>query len=1363
MSCKTQYIYHLKGLTEGQKDSLNEIDLSIWREIDSYKIRKSKVFRRNTNDQLVNAKSFYVKAANKVNEINKKFGVRVVQFISTGKPSFNRVKVDVSVLADRFRNQNEAEKKSLNDFTNLGINFEGDSDVSLFGQKDSLKKEPIKELDDRLTSFLGGIGVTVENYSRYKERYLNKNGEEFDGIALADMLNKLVVVKEGQAKIDTLPEETAHFVIEALGYDHTVIKPLLKMVESTDTYKNTFNTYKDDVNYQNKDKTPNIEKIKVESLGKILADVTIKKFKEDSSLSTRFVKLLSSIWKSFLSRFRSDSHVVIQNHIEKSLGSIASDILSGKYQGYELPSLRDKTFYQKDKAILKSEILLRESIKVLKSRLAVLEKKKSKAIAISNIEVTIAKLEKELEDEQMDLGIVYFINHALENNESVMKYINNVESTDIPVDITRLNDMEDFIVYYKDVLGDISYSLEFKKVIYDILPDNYKGKTKEELYQAHVANVDKVISDFSTITKFHKDKTAELGAEYIQEKSLLPGYNAEESIKETTGDISWLQYFFGSLKNADNNILRIAHNIVNNAKQKIHRYTYGVGKSLLNLKEELNLTEKDLKTLYEKDSEGNTGFLVSEYNQGKYNKDKNRFFKSLLSKLNLSEDSEAREKILEEDVSKSKEWKLSWKTWHKENSGSLHNWREVVDEVQKNLSDSEFQIWYNMNVTISEKGKKEYPKGSLLRPSDKYLNTEYDKIINNDNLNKYYEKLIELKKEALDKQPLKYRLSQNVYKLPQISKTFVQRLKLDKHIFKQFPELIKDEFLSRVDDDIFSDESDLIGGKKVRYIPIRYNNMLENTDDISEDITALFIEYADMSENFKQMSEIAPDLENVKDQMSKTRVKLKNKMLLGAETNAFKALDKFLDMMVYGGMKEKLEIKVSESIPLLGGKTINVTKIVNRLATYIRANNLVGNTFTIAVNSLSGSVFARIERLTGQYSSTESGNWAHKKLVSNLSEVVSDMGIANKSNKMHLMFELHSVFKGARETFKDSNLSRAGKFVNDNLFYGLYSMGDYTMKGTMSLSVFDNFRLHEGKWHTKNSFMNTFYKDDTKAGNEAWKSIRDKSYYNAFEVKNKIPVIKEEFKKFIDDNTMNLMSSKVRTVNAEVDGQVDEIDRAAIHQGTFAQLFSIHRGWLFTGLQKRMKKVGVNYSTGEMEEGYYRTIVKNFKAFVFNVYNPVLKKHQLASWSELNDMEKYNLMRGIYELRMVTVVYMTTLLLNHLADDDDEDDWLIQMPAYLSSRLLLETSVFLPPFVVTEGMNTFKSPVAGINQLELIISIWDTIDSDEIKSGPYAGMTRGQKNLIKLTPGLKGWFEATDPRSKNKFLRMQALNSWYGL
>lgn len=131
-------------------------------------------------------------------------------------------------------------------------------------RKQSFDKES-PELNQILTKFLDNIGVKVEVLG------------EGDFVAKAKIVDKIIQVVQGKADITTLPEEAAHFFVEMLDKNGTIIKQLLTNIENDPLYSQTFEEYK--TIYKLPDGSPDIEKIKKEAVGKKLAREIVSLFK----------------------------------------------------------------------------------------------------------------------------------------------------------------------------------------------------------------------------------------------------------------------------------------------------------------------------------------------------------------------------------------------------------------------------------------------------------------------------------------------------------------------------------------------------------------------------------------------------------------------------------------------------------------------------------------------------------------------------------------------------------------------------------------------------------------------------------------------------------------------------------------------------------------------------------------------------------------------------------------------------------------------------------------------------------------------------------------------------------------------------
>jgi hypothetical protein len=103
---------------------------------------------------------------------------------------------------------------------------------------------------------------------------------------------------------------------------------------------------------------------------------------------------------------------------------------------------------------------------------------------------------------------------------------------------------------------------------------------------------------------------------------------------------------------------------------------------------------------------------------------------------------------------------------------------------------------------------------------------------------------------------------------------------------------------------------------------------------------------------------------------------------------------------------------------------------------------------------------------------------------------------------------------------------------------------------------------------------------------------------------------------------------------------------------------------------------------------------------------------------------------------MTEVAYMigaATLagILTGLSDDEDEN-WLLAMSAYQANRLYTELRFYSS---ISEGLKILKSPAAGVNQIQGIVDfLWIPEWFDEIESGKNAGMTKFERNALKVIP-----------------------------
>ena len=221
-----------------------------------------------TKEQGYNAAKSYSKRVE--NWAKTKFGDRYSTGWTqiTSNPNFTKVTFEVPSLlmkVQEIKRAEEADKvkliQELNsqaqlliDADNKRAGKEFEEDGVVFKQTETSIEKVNEQIEEKMITFLNTYGINVEYVNSLKER-------GYDAVAIADITNKMVMISKGEASIDTLPEEAAHFAVELLGDTNPIVKRLMDIVDTTSIYNETYEQYKMDELYQ-LDGKPDVTKLK---------------------------------------------------------------------------------------------------------------------------------------------------------------------------------------------------------------------------------------------------------------------------------------------------------------------------------------------------------------------------------------------------------------------------------------------------------------------------------------------------------------------------------------------------------------------------------------------------------------------------------------------------------------------------------------------------------------------------------------------------------------------------------------------------------------------------------------------------------------------------------------------------------------------------------------------------------------------------------------------------------------------------------------------------------------------------------------------------------------------------------------------
>lgn len=642
-------------------------------------------------------------------------------------------------------------------------------------------------------------------------------------------------------------------------------------------------------------------------------------------------------------------------------------------------------------------------------------------------------------------------------------------------------------------------------------------------------------------------------------------------------------------------------------------------------------------------------------------------------------------------------------------------------------------------------------RGETVIPNPKYFDNSaaYKKITSDPKLKALYDALVDVM--DLSNSKIGFLRYANKYKLPQIEGGSWTQIRSKDNFLKGIAYAAQDLYTVKDDDDRYMIENaKRSDGSLVKLIPTRYIKMLDNPDAITNDVVGSIIHYYKMAVNYEKMSEAAPELELALDFVSRMDFKdKKGGRISGVESKTYDKMKDLMDRFVYGMEKDAKEVDIK--LPKGKHVKLSIDKLVNNLAAYTRIQGISQNLNVILTGLITNKIQNRLEAMSGIYFGNEELTKATKTLLPAYVDAIKNIGKANNKNKVLCYLEFLGVVRDNEQTFSKLNQSRLLRALNQHYWYFGHEIGDIITKGKLALSVafFNKYDPETGKFVNKNQFLRKF--KDKKKGKAAWKALNI-TFFDAFEVKDNQLVVRPEYAKIVDEKTLNRIKNTTKQIATRIDTQLTDLDKSKLHSTLIGQLLLIYRNFILVNLQtKFLTKRQFNYSTGMWSEAQIPAAYEYIKRHYFDKSKiDQLRELYKDHYDELDDYEKGCLKRITYEFLFSTLGFWLISSVIRAMADEDRDNWWKQEAAYLTLRASLETRGNVLPIEVFNMLNT---PTAAWSTLQYwgdltTVALQDP--TEEIHRGPYRGLNRFQRSLIKATP-LRSIYEAKDPRSKLEY------------
>lgn len=1159
------------------------------------------------------------------------------------------------------------------------------------------KMEYNENLNNRLRGILESHGIGIGALTDLEKRMGIHGVTDFDVARnAANGLVEMIRLANGIQGERALPEEFAHFAIEAMG-DNPLITRLINNISSNGLAREIigedYDTY--DTLYHS-DET----KLAKEAAGKLLAKHLLQGENIPSAPYKNLLQRVIQAVKGFFKNISASSIQRAMKEADKNFGSLAQQILNGSMdEAIDVSNIASSgVFYNTSERVARDKKLLQGIIENELKRLKIYEKRNPNSQFSANQRLLIDRLDIELADNNEIEGIYTFVENALEELTKVsdrLTMLQNTPATNVNERARVLRDVRNYLYSYKHITDDI------RKALID--EEKYADNRYGQRVRVVLDNTTTLLGDlFVRYNEVSMPLFVDFIKPFVGESITVPfgkfkgkTMSAEDLVKIADKDISFFDRWLDSMADSSDYMLKVMDQAVKKSKENARLETINVMKELQAATIKLEQAGvKNTDWMFERDSKGNlTGNYISEINQGLFKEKVREMFKSLNEKYGKN---------------------------------------PLGDNAEKYRKER--QAWFDANMEVVN-GKKQ-PKVSI------YGNKAYQNL--NPAQKEYYNKVMEIKAKLDSYLPDKYTTLTNAVK---IRKDLLERVKASDGVKSgstQAWEAVKDQFIRRTDDTEFGDRATVkdFEGKEVQVLPIYYTKMKEgeSPNDLSTDIVSTLTAYAAMANDFNEMNKVIDVLELGRDMLKEREIiqtrggkplvekfksvgrKVESTLTKsGDETRFMQRLNDFFEMQVYG--------RYMADEGTFGNTKIDKGKVANFVNRMTSLNTLAVNVLSGISNVATGGVMMRIESFSGEFFNESNTLRADRNYGQALPEFLAEIGNRVKTSKLALWDELFNVMQEYETDVKEVNFDRKtwfSRMFGTSALFLMNNAGEHWMQNRTSLALADAYKMKapDGKIVSLWDAMEVVPID--KNNKKLGAKLQLKQGYT-----------KEDGSAFTRDDII-AFSRKSAAINQRMHGIYNKADRSAVQRLAVGRMGVMFRKWVKPSLNRRFKSASYNMDLQSWTEGYYVTTGR----FLLQLAKELRKSQfDIASdWKNLSRTEKANIKRAVTEVAH----YLAVVTVLGLIDWDDKDNrpWLTKMVEYQLRRLKTETGVLIPGKpMIDEGLKIMKSPAAAIQTIQSTLDLIGLINpmnyevfagEDAIlQSGQFEGKSRAYRLLMK--------------------------------
>jgi hypothetical protein len=541
----------------------------------------------------------------------------------------------------------------------------------------------------------------------------------------------------------------------------------------------------------------------------------------------------------------------------------------------------------------------------------------------------------------------------------------------------------------------------------------------------------------------------------------------------------------------------------------------------------------------------------------------------------------------------------------------------------------------------------------------------------------------------------------NPFQRPQLSKTVLEDLqRLDVKDF--FREIVK----NRIDDKDYGEqiEGQNLTDLGVKVLPKYFQTKLEQPNSATEHTIHAAMLNLKQAILYKERQKAEGDFKALEfaiaNQTFQTTggVLAKRKIEVKGQTSEYlKYAREYIGHHLYG-------VRQTRSMhATIGGREYDMTRVVNKVQSFVRFSNLAFNPFVDAVSATTGVLNNLSDRVSADYYHKSSANKAMSQLLSLMPDYLTETGKMNKSSVLNHLVEFYGL-QDFDSKVKDSAYARAIRMGTSSA-YKMSKLANIPVGPRSLLAVLNDYRYVDGKFVNWDQFLKLRRNSDksiARAVVEAeWAKYSDDSLYENIKVDKTGITFNDKFKSKFEnpekefENLNVIISQRAISLAQMADGVINEYDQVAAQRDVLTNTLMMHRGWLPILLTKRFKSKRYNVSMGRMEEGHFTTLFRFMGDAIKSLKGGKPIKEVFA---DMEQYERNNIKRSTFE----TALWIGLLLLGEaiLAADDDDDSYFEDFMQYIYVRTVSEFSSQQVLGIPGTLVDVVKNPVVPIRTLE---------------------------------------------------------------